>query len=122
MKSRYIADTYAWIAYFNNKRFQNIIETEIIETPTVVIAELYKTLNKKSIDEQTIEKIVNFVVNRGLILPLDFETAKKAGIVSEKEKLSLIDAIIYSYLDENANLLTGDEHFKNKKNVIFEKE
>lgn len=123
MSFRYIADTYAWIAYFKKKRFRNIIENEIIETPAIVVAEIVRTLKRKNIDERIINKILQFISNRGLILPLSFEEAKRGGETAEKEKLSLIDGIIYSYLQsENDRLLTGDEHLKNKKNVIFEKE
>ena len=120
---RYVADTYAWIAYFSRRRFQKVVENEIIETPTVVVAELARTLKRKKIEEKTIEKMLQFVSRRGLILPLDFESAKKGGRVAEEEGLSLIDGIIYSYVSgDDCRLITGDEHFRNKKNVIFEKE
>jgi predicted nucleic acid-binding protein len=123
MKFRYIADTYAWIAYLNKKRFQQIIEGEIIETPTIVIAELVRTLKRKKVDDKSVEKILEFVSRRGLILPLDFATARKGGEAAEREGLSLIDAIIYSYVsDDNCRLLTGDEHLRGRPNVIFEKE
>ncbi len=123
MKFRYIADTYAWIAYLNKKRFQQIMEGEIIETPTIVIAELARTLKRKKVDDKSVDKILEFVSRRGLILPLDFATARKGGETAEREGLSLIDAIIYSYVsDDNCRLLTGDEHLRGKPNVIFEKE
>ncbi|MEW5996380.1 MAG: PIN domain-containing protein [Candidatus Micrarchaeota archaeon] len=120
---RYVADTYAWISYFSRKRFRQIIENELIETPAIVIAELGRTLKRKRVDEKMIEKILQFVSRRGLILPLDFESAKKGGRVAEEEGLSLIDGIIYSYVSgDDCRLITGDEHFRGKKNVIFEKE
>lgn len=123
MSFRYIADTYAWVAYFNKKRFKGIIENEIIETPTIVIAEIVRTFKRKGINKETINKVLQFISNRGLILPLGFEEAKRGGEVAEEEKLSLTDGIIYSYLhDENDKLLTGDEHLKDKRDVIFEKE
>jgi len=123
MKLRYVADTYAWIAYFNKKRFQQIIENEIIETPAIAIAELMRVMKRKKIDDKVIEKALQFVSKRGFILSLDFETAKKGGLVAQAENLSLVDGIIYSYVENDEfRLLTGDEHLKNKKNVIFEKE
>lgn len=123
MSFKYIADTYAWVSYFNKKRFQHIIENEVIETPSIVIAELARTLRKKNVNEKAIEKALQFVSSRGLILALDFEAAKKGGETAEREGLSLVDGIIYSYVSgENCRLVTGDEHFKNKPNVIFEKE
>lgn len=123
MQFRYIVDTYAWIAYFNKKRFKDIIEKEIVDTPTVVIAELMRTLVKKNVDKKIIEKIMAYVSGKGLILPLTIEEAKKSGVIAQKESLSLFDAIVYSYIiEEKDRLLTGDEHFKNKKQIIFEKE
>jgi predicted nucleic acid-binding protein len=123
MSFRYIADTYAWIAYLNKKRFRQIIEGEIIETPTIVIAELTRTLKRKKMDDKSADRILDFVSRRGLILPLDFATARKGGETAEREGLSLVDAIIYSYVnDGNCRLLTGDEHLRGKPNVIFEKE
>ena len=120
---RYVADTYAWIAYFNKRKFQQIIENEIIETPSIVIAEITRTLKRKGIDDKTINKTLGFVSSRGLILQLDFETAKKGGQVADREDLSLTDGIVYAYIIDNTyRLITGDEHFKNKKYVIFEKE
>ncbi|MEK6973342.1 MAG: PIN domain-containing protein [archaeon] len=123
MQFRYIADTYAWIAYFNKKKFKGIIEKEIVDTPTVVIAELMRTLVKKNVSTKVIENIMAYVSSKGLILPLTIEEAKKSGIIAQKESLPLFDAIVYSYVvEEKDRLLTGDEHFKNKKQVIFEKE
>ena len=120
---RYLADTYAWIAYFNRQRFRQIIENEVIETPAIVISEMTRTLKRKKIDDKTIEKLLQFIVGRGLILPLDFDAAKAGGDAAEREGLSLVDGIIYSYVSgDGCRLITGDEHFKGKKNVIFEKE
>jgi predicted nucleic acid-binding protein len=120
---RYIADTYAWIAYFSKKRFQQLIENEIIETPAIVIAELTRTMKRRKTEEKTIEKILRFVSDRGLILSMDFETAKKGGEIAASEGLSLVDGIVYSHaLEDGCLLLTGDEHLKDKRNVIFEKE
>ncbi|MBI2079299.1 PIN domain-containing protein [Candidatus Micrarchaeota archaeon] len=123
MNIRYIADTYAWIAYFNKKRFQKFIENEIIETPTIVIAEIIRTFTRKKVNQDAITKLLEFIKRRGLILELDLDTSIKGGKLAETESLSLNDALIYAYLtDDSCKLLTGDEHFKHKRNVIFEKE
>ena len=60
MTYRYIADTYAWIAYLNKKKFRQIIENEIIETPSIVVAEITKSLKRKQIDDKTIERLLAF--------------------------------------------------------------
>jgi len=123
MSFRYIADAYAWLAYFTNKRFKEIIDNEVIETPAIVITELIRAMKKKRFTEKEIDLALSFVVGRGFILPLDFDSAKRGAKTAEQENLPLADGIIYSYvIDDNCRLLTGDEHFKNKKNIIFEKE
>jgi hypothetical protein len=48
---------------------------------------------------------------------LDTDHAIKSGEIAEREGLYLIDAIIYSYVDEDKDLLTGDEHFRGKPSV-----
>lgn len=123
MAIRYIADSYAWLAYFNNNRFNRIIEGEVIETPSIAVAEVARVLRKRKIADTVIEKFLGFIPERGFILNLDFDIAKKGALIAEDEKLSLVDGLIYAYIsDDDCRLLTGDEHFRGKKNVIFEKE
>ena len=51
----YIVDTYAWIAYFEgNKKFLSEIEQNILETPSIVLAELSKVLLVKKFDGKII--------------------------------------------------------------------
>lgn len=121
--TKYVADTYAWIAYFNKKRFQEIIDNEVIHTPSIVVAELIRNLQKKGFDEQAIQKIIDFVIECGPILSFDLDHAIKAPYIMRTENLAFADGIIYTYIqDADCCLLTGDEHFKGKKQVLFEKE
>lgn len=122
MKYKYIADTYAWISYFEKGNFK-IIDKEIIDTPIIVIAEICRAFNKRKLSDEVISKYLDFINKKGLILPLSFNIAKNAGAIAEIENLALVDAIIYSYVldDKDACLLTGDEHFKGKTQIIFEK-
>ncbi len=62
-------------------------------------------------------KILEFIKERSLILSLDENNAVEAGETAEREGLHLIDGIIYSYVDKNTHLLTGDRHFRNKSFV-----
>jgi len=114
MKS-YITDTYAWIAYFEGKpKFREVMEKNELYTPSIVLAEIARILARKNMPKEKSERILEFIKERSLILPLDETNAIKAGEIAEKEDLHLIDGIVYSHVDEHTPLLTGDRHFKNK--------
>jgi len=117
MKS-YVVDTYAWIAYFEGKkRFEVEIEKNELYTPAIVLAEVSRILKRKHVPRDKSIKILGFMKEHSLILSLDETNAVEAGETAEKERLYLIDGIIYSYVDEGTHLLTGDRHFKNKRFV-----
>lgn len=59
------------------------------------------------------------IKERSLILSLDETNTVQASEVADRERLHLIDGIIYSYVDEKLRLLTGDKHFKEKPFVDF---
>lgn len=100
MKS-YIVDTYAWISYFEGKEeFKDAIEKNELYTPSVVLAEVSRKLTRKKVPQRRREKILGFIKERSLVLSLDETNAVQAGEVAERERLHLIDGIIYSYVDE----------------------
>ena len=114
MKS-YIVDTYAWISYFEGrKEFKETIENNDLYTPSIVLAEVSRVIKRKKVPTGKSTKILEFIKESGLILSLDETNAVEAGETAEKERLYLIDGIVYSYVDEHTHLLTGDKHFKNK--------
>ena len=123
MKS-YIVDTYAWISYFEGEeRFRGEIEENALYTPSIVLAEISRITTRKKVPTEKRRRVLDFIRARSLILNLDEDDAIKAGEVTEREGLYLIDGIIYSYANEHNNLLTGDKHFKDKTNVkLIEKE
>ncbi|MBN2067265.1 MAG: PIN domain-containing protein [Candidatus Diapherotrites archaeon] len=111
----YTVDTYAWIAYFEgNKKFKAEIEQSLLQTPAIVLAELAKAMIRKGFNEKKSGEILKYVCETSIILELDKKQAIKGGETSAKEKLPLVDGIIYSYVTEDAQLLTGDKHFENK--------
>ncbi len=114
MKS-YIVDTNAWISYFEGKKeFKETIEENELYTPSIVLAEVSRVLTRKQVPKSEGTRILKFMKQRSLILSLDETNAIEAGETAEKEGLYLIDGIVYSYVDENTHLLTGDKHFENK--------
>jgi len=111
----YIVDTYAWIAYFEGKEeFKELIDGNELYTPSIVLAEVSRILKRKKVPKEKATRILSFIRERSLILSLDETNAIEAGETAEKEGLYLIDGIIYSYVNEDTHLLTGDKHFKNK--------
>ncbi len=114
MKS-YIVDTYAWISYFEGKeKFKKELENNELYTPSIVLAEISRILERKRVQSEKSMRILSFIKENSLILSLDETNAIEAGKVAENEGLYLIDGIVYSYVDEHTHLLTGDKHFKNK--------
>ncbi len=111
----YIVDTYAWVAYLEgNKKFKPEIEQSLLRTPSIVLAELAKVMIRKGFSKKKSGEILKYVCESSITLELNKEQAIKGGEASAKEKLSLVDGIIYSYATESMQLLTGDKHFKNK--------
>ena len=116
----YVVDTYAWISYFEGKReFKALIEENELYTPSIVLAEISRILARKRVPKEKSSKILDFIKEHSLILNLDETNAVEAGRIAEEEGLYLIDGIIYSYVNENLRLLTGDKHFRNKLYVDF---
>lgn len=126
---KYLIDSYAWIEYFMGseagKKVKPIIEgLEEKLTPTICLAEIYaKTL--KAENRELAEKQRIFIKERSAIMPLDEATAIKSAEIdiTMKRKIKgwgLADSIIYATgLMKGAEIVTGDIHFKNLKNVIF---
>jgi len=126
---KYLIDSYSWIEYFMGseagEKVKPIIEgLEEKLTPTICLAEVYaKTLKAESME--LAENQRTFIKERSALTPLDEATAiKSAEIdVTMKKKIKgwgLADSIVYATgLIKGAEIVTGDAHFKNLKNVIF---
>lgn len=126
---KYIIDSYAWLEYFMGtkagEKAKPIIEglDEKI-TPTICLAEVYaKTLRAEN--EELAEKQRMFIKERSALASLDEKTAIESAKIdcTMKKKINgwgMADSIVYATgLAKNAEIVTGDEHFKNLKNVIF---
>jgi predicted nucleic acid-binding protein len=116
----YVADTYAWFAYFDgNPSYREIMSTCDLLTPAMVVAELARVLARRGNAGRN--AMLDFVSTRGAIIPMDFRRAVAGGETAAKDGFALADAIIYSHATKEAELLTGDEHFRGRKNVHFVK-
>jgi len=126
---KYIIDSYAWMEYFMGteagKKVKRIVEgLEEKVTPTICLAEVYaKTIKIES--EELAEKQRVFIKERSALAPLDETIAVESAKldVSLKKKVrgwGLADSVVYATaLMKNAEIVTGDEHFKGLKNVVF---
>lgn len=126
---KYVIDSYAWIEYFmgtkSGEKVKPIIEgLEEKMTPTICLAEVYaKTLRVES--QELAEKQRVFIKERSALIPLDealaVESAKIDAAMKRKIKgWGLADSVVYATgLTKKAEIVTGDEHFKNLKEVFF---
>jgi predicted nucleic acid-binding protein len=126
---KYVIDSYAWIEYFMGtkagEKAKPIIEgAEEKITPTICLAEVYaKTLRVK--DQELAEKQRVFIKEKSALAPLDEMIAVESAKVQTKTKKEiegwgLADSIVYATgLIRKAEVVTGDEHFKKLKNVVF---
>lgn len=128
----YVFDTYAWVEYFsgtkNSARISELLGSgEEIYTPTIVVVEIKrKFLRELSKDNRSIlTDILRFVKTKTLVIDLNWAIAEKAAdivdtISPDKRGFGLADAIVLATaLTMGAKVVTGDEHFKGLKDVIF---
>ena len=126
---KYVIDSYAWIEYFMGtkagEKVKPIIEgLEEKITPTICLAEVYAKTAKVE-NEELAEKQRAFIKERCALAALDETIAVESARidVTMKKKIKgwgLADSIVYATgLIKKAEIVTGDEHFKNLKNVIF---
>lgn len=117
-----VFDSYAWFEFFagspKGRIVKEIIESkEEILTPAVCIAEIKRGYLREN---KEYESRINFILNRSKIIKIDFNIAQIAASVSFKNKVHMIDSIIYaSALSVNSELLTGDLHLKNFEKIRF---
>lgn len=128
---RYVIDSYAWIEYFmGSKTGENaraILEnSEEKITPSICLAEVYaKTLKVEN--QETAEKQRAFIKEKSSLAYLDesiaVESAKvQVRLKKEIDGWGLADSIVYATaIVKKADVVTGDEHFRKLKNVLFMK-
>jgi predicted nucleic acid-binding protein len=126
---KYVIDSYAWIEYFMGteagEKAKPIIESQEEKiTPTICLAEIYaKTLKVEG--KELAEKQRAFIKEKSALAALDEPTAVESAEIQTKmkreiEDWGLADSIVYATaLLKKAEVITGDEHFKKLKNVLF---
>ncbi len=132
MKYKYVLDSYAWVEYVIGSLMGEFVEFLLNNadcfTPTIVIAELSDKFHREK-KLKDWELLFKFLKNTTQIIPLSEMLAFQSGQQKTKlrkkhlpgdQKVGLADAIIYqTSLNHEAKLVSGDDHFKNIKNVIY---
>lgn len=116
----FIVDSHAWLNYLDSQSsLKEPMDSCILKTPQLVFAEVTRVLKRRKISEKQINEALGVMSRKSIILDLPVEKAIQAGFFCEEEHMHLSDAIVYSYASEKEPVLTGDPHFKGKKNVHF---
>ncbi len=118
-----LLDSSAWLSYFyaDNKEIKSIIESNsILLTSSISIFEIKKKLMKDKIEISKVERIIEFIKKRSLIINIDFLIADAAVNFAIKNNLATIDALIYSAAKKNNSILiTLDNDFRNLNDVMI---
>ncbi len=133
MSSKYVIDAYAWIEYFRASEYGGVakeyIESTDSVTPSIVVSEVSRKMQKETeLGNETPEgrlKRLEFINATSHVIELDFELAVVAGKnACEMNKIEkgwgLADAIVLcTARNLGGKVVTGDEHFRELKEVIF---
>jgi len=130
-----VVDSYAWIELFIGSDEGDVVkeklsEAEEIYTPDIVLAELARKYRRERIDAQITAERLSKIVELSRIVPIDKKVAVKAAEMdlelreeARKKGLGipgLFDAIVLAVTHIiGAKLITGDEHFRGRPEVIW---
>ena len=133
MTSKFIIDAYAWIEYFRASKYgetaKKYIENADAVTPSIIVAEISRKLEKEiELGNETTDgrlKRLDFISANSHVIALDFDLAVTAGKtdLEMKKKIKdwgLADSIVLcTARNVDGKVVTGDEHFRGLKEVIF---
>lgn len=121
-----VIDTFAWVEYFLGSKKGKIVEEYLNEndlvTPSIVLIELSC---KSAKENWNFGKLLSFIKSKSNILGIKESVIEKCGKIyirerNKKGKFGMNDATIWAVAESiNAKILTGDEHFKDYKEVIM---
>ena len=117
-----LVDSWAWIGYFKGsaaEKAKEIIESsEQILISSINVSEIYLFLLRNRPFEA--DKLIKFVLDSSFVIPVETNLSLKAAKIELSQKIGLADAIVIATAEDNkAEILTGDDDFKNMKNVIY---
>ena len=118
-----VVDSSGWLEFFtdgpNARLFRPAIKDEQnLIIPTICLYEVFKITLARAGEEEALH--VAGLMSFGQIVDLNREIALAAGQISNQQKLSMADSLIYATAQANAaTLWTQDEHFKGLPEVKF---
>ena len=126
MKVNVLVDSYGWIEYFGDgplaDKYAEYIEKANINeyiTPSIILYEVYKKIKREKSEDKALEAYAH-IVNYTRIAPLDEKMSLDAAEKSLELGLGMADSIIMATADNNdAKIVTSDEHFKELDNVVY---
>jgi len=126
MNYSYLIDSSAWVEYFGGtsrgRKISDIIENKVIATSIISIAEL---ADKAEREQQSLERILQFIQSRAAILPLTVGLAIHAARLKKRfrqqnPKFGLIDGIhLATAVEHQIILVTADHDFQGAENIIL---
>lgn len=121
-----VIDSSAWIEYFTDSKNADYIEKLLDEEETITPSVVLIELSCKSARERwNFLEYLRFIKSKSSIIGMKEETIIKCGKIYAEERktkssFSMMDAVIVSITKQNnSNILTKDNHFKDFKEVIL---
>ena len=124
MNETVLIDSSGWIEYFTEgsrcAQFSPAIENATQETtitPAIILFEVYKKIKTTTGREYAIRAVAS-IQQQTRVLPITGSAALTAVDASLQFKLSMADALIYTFaVGYGAILITGDRHFRGLPHV-----
>ena len=115
-----LLDSSTWLGYFHNRTYSETIESEeMLLLSSLSLFEIKKKLIKNKQESNKINRALELIKKRSLIIDVNSEIAEKAVEISINNNLSSVDSLIYaSAVINNASLITLDNDFRKLKDVI----
>ncbi len=121
-----LVDSYGWIEYYSGgsraKEYAVYIEKanrKEYYTPSIILYEVYKKIKSTAGKDKAVEAHA-YITHYTTVVPFDERLAMDAADTSIEEGLGMADAIILAAARQHkAFLVTGDKHFKGKKDVKY---
>jgi len=116
-------DTWVWMEYLIGTTIGKTVKMKYVDTdnqiytPSVCLMEVKATFIHKG---KPFDEYIKFIEERSSIIDVDKEIALEAATLKSSEGLHSLDALVYACAKKvKTNLLSGDPHFKGKKDVEF---
>jgi predicted nucleic acid-binding protein len=125
-KQIYVIDSFGWIEYYSGGRLSDKYAKHVEKvdrsthiTPALVMYEVYKKISSAFGEEEALKAVIH-IQAKTTVVDIDPVLAVESADIGISEKLPMADALIYgTAMRAGAKLVTSDEHFKGKKDVIF---